>query len=322
MEDNNPGLVSICIPAFNAEKYIRRCIYSILAQTYTNFEIVVGDDDSSDNTSDIVRSIYDKRIRYFKNDVNLGWRGNVKKCYEHATGSFVTMLPVDDYLHPDFIKTSVNIFNQNDNIGIWAGSCINVDDNGNEIGKHTRTKLGLIDAKEYFRHTFQMVDVSPPAETMIRKKCFDLVRGNKCYNNEYNQFPEINLYLKIAKAGFCAFHSNDFLTYRTYRKDSLTEMFGRMSFVFEDNYRIFYSYKDDEFLDNYILESTNNFLAYQVLRSIMHQWKNKNFSEVIKLLRVLNLNDYYLRGKSFISKAKRWRAIIKIALSQGLNIKL
>ena len=69
-------LVSVCIPAYNNAGYIRETIDSILNQTYHNIELVVVDDNSKDNTLDVIRSVKDSRVKVYHNEENLGMVGN------------------------------------------------------------------------------------------------------------------------------------------------------------------------------------------------------------------------------------------------------
>lgn len=294
--------VSICIPAYNAEEYIYKCIDSVLKQKYDNLEIILIDDASTDNTAKIVKQFSDIRIKYFKNENNLGWRGNVRKCYELASGEFVTMLPVDDYLIEGFIEKAVEIFLKYDNVGIWAAGNITINESGIEIGKNFRPKQGLIKYDQYFRYTFTMQNISPPSETMIRKKCFDEVDGYRCYKDDiYKQFPEIKLYLMIAERGYDAFHSGELFTYRTSRSTSLSAKYGNKAFVLQDNYNIFYEYKDNPLLNRSIIESTNKSLSFSAIKIIKVNMFI-NAKETLSALRILYKRDYLCTGKSIVYK--------------------
>ncbi len=295
--------VSICIPAYNAEKYIHKCISKVLKQTYDNFEIVVVDDASTDRTAEIIHQFSDKRINYFRNEKNLGWRGNVKKCYQLALGDFVTILPIDDFLQEKFIETAINIFNKYNNIGIWACGRQTLNENFETIGFHRRLLLGEINAKSYFRFLFLLEDISAPPETMIRKKCFNQVNGYDCYSDEkYKQFPEIKLYMKIALAGFDTFHSEETLVERTSRNDSLTSKYGMKAFVLNDKYNVFYEYIDNAFLDDKIIEKANKKLAFNSIGYIKTNLKYLNLIEAIKSYYILYRRDYQCNKKGFFLK--------------------
>ena len=75
-------LISVCIPTFNSEKYIIECLQSVLNQTYTEFEIIISDNDSSDDTLNLIESFKDERIKIFKNEKNIGMGNNFNKVVD------------------------------------------------------------------------------------------------------------------------------------------------------------------------------------------------------------------------------------------------
>ena len=107
--------VTIMIPTFNQAAFIGEAINSALAQTYSNLEIIVGDDASTDATPAILAKIIDSRLKYFRNPHNIGRTANYKKLLAiHATGDYVINLDGDDYYtDPDFIAEAVKLINGN-----------------------------------------------------------------------------------------------------------------------------------------------------------------------------------------------------------------
>ena len=105
---NNP-LVSICIPSYNAESFIKETLQSILDQTYTNIEIVIIDDCSKDKTVEIIQTFTDERIKLHLNEKNLGVEGNWNKTLEFATGKYLKIMGADDILYPDCIAEQLSI---------------------------------------------------------------------------------------------------------------------------------------------------------------------------------------------------------------------
>lgn len=295
-------LVSICIPAYNAEKYIKRCIQSILSQTYTNFEIIVVDDASIDSTAAIINEFQDQRIKYFLNDKNLGWRGNVRKCYELAKGQFVTILPVDDFLAEEFIRAGVSAFSKYPKLGIWSCSNNSVRENGEFLSSHTRPLLGYIDSLEYFKYTFTLEDISPPAETMIKKECIELCEGWDCYNSKYIQFPEIDLYLRIARLGYDVFHSELKLCYRTIRGDSLSALFGRMAFVHNDNFNVYFDHMSDNMLDEITKKKARKNIIQLISGDMIYQMRHFNLKETYRLFILINSNNLIMKKYNLTDK--------------------
>ena len=88
------------MPAYNAEKYINEAIDSILAQTFTDFEFIIIDDGSTDSTCAIVESYSDSRIRFFKNEHNLGVAATLNRGLDLARGEYIARMDADDISLP------------------------------------------------------------------------------------------------------------------------------------------------------------------------------------------------------------------------------
>lgn len=103
-------LVSICIPAYLGAKYIASTIDSVLKQTFNDFELLIIDDDSYDNTLAEVMQFYDPRIRILKNESNIGAQENWNRCLGEARGKYIKLLPQDDLLVPSCLERQIEIF--------------------------------------------------------------------------------------------------------------------------------------------------------------------------------------------------------------------
>jgi glycosyltransferase involved in cell wall biosynthesis len=138
----NKPLISIITPTYNHEKYIGKCIDSVLAQDYPNWEQIIIDDGSTDNTRNIIANYNDKRIKYFKQD-NLGVF-NLKKTYNKALklseGEYIAILE-GDYYWPEYkLKEQIKDF-QNQNVILVFGNAQAVKDNGEIEGLLNKPKL-------------------------------------------------------------------------------------------------------------------------------------------------------------------------------------
>ena len=105
--NKKPMKVSVIIPTFNSEKFIKRAIYSVLIQSYEDFELIIVDDCSTDNTVKIIESFNDDRIKIVKHDVNTGVGVARQTGLKYTTGDFVLFVDSDDYLKDDFIEMCV-----------------------------------------------------------------------------------------------------------------------------------------------------------------------------------------------------------------------
>lgn len=108
MMSANPR-VSVCLPVFNGEKYLAAAIESVLNQSHIDFELVVSDDGSEDESAEIVNDYAsrDKRILFSRNPQRLGLFGNYNNCLERARGEYIKTFAQDDLLHPDIIRRMV-----------------------------------------------------------------------------------------------------------------------------------------------------------------------------------------------------------------------
>ncbi|MBP8997286.1 MAG: glycosyltransferase family 2 protein [Anaerolineaceae bacterium] len=100
--------VSIIMPTYNRANVILSAIESIIRQRYANWELLIVDDASTDDTEKVVRSISDERIRYFRSEENLGAAGARNIALEETRGEFICYLDSDNQMHPDFLLIMVN----------------------------------------------------------------------------------------------------------------------------------------------------------------------------------------------------------------------
>ncbi|MDP3441090.1 MAG: glycosyltransferase family 2 protein [Azonexus sp.] len=107
--------VSVCIPTYRGGPTIGASIESVLAQSLRDFELLVIDDCSPDDTAAIVASFSDSRIRYLRNEHNLGPAGNWNRCLKEARGQYFKLLPHDDLLHPQCLQRQVAILESDHN---------------------------------------------------------------------------------------------------------------------------------------------------------------------------------------------------------------
>lgn len=132
-------LVSVLIPAYNAEKYIKETLDCILNQTYTKFEIVIADDCSTDSTKKIIDSYSDPRIKRFHNEKNKKKPLTIQKLFENSTGDLITMHDADDVSCLNRFEIMVRFFQAHPTIGM----CGHIIERMTEKGKH----LGLFRSK-------------------------------------------------------------------------------------------------------------------------------------------------------------------------------
>ena len=131
--EREEGLVSIIMPSYNTAPYIKQSIQSVLNQTYTNWELLIIDDCSTDNTDEIFKEINDNRIRYFKNEVNSGAAVSRSKALREAKGQWIAFLDSDDLWLPTKLKKQIEFMNRN-NYSFSYTNYEEIDVDGNDTG--------------------------------------------------------------------------------------------------------------------------------------------------------------------------------------------
>lgn len=112
--EREKGLVSIIMPSYNTASYIKETIQSVLNQTYQNWELIIVDDCSADNTDEVLGTIKDPRIRYFKNDKNSGAAVSRNKALREARGQWIAFLDSDDLWMPEKLEKQIHFMEKND----------------------------------------------------------------------------------------------------------------------------------------------------------------------------------------------------------------
>ncbi len=106
-------LVSIIMPSYNTGEYIADSINSVLSQTYKNWELIIVDDCSNDNTDEVINSFDDYRIRYYKNEKNSGAAVSRNKALRLAKGRWIAFLDSDDLWNPKKLQYQINFMKRN-----------------------------------------------------------------------------------------------------------------------------------------------------------------------------------------------------------------
>ncbi len=145
-------LVSIGLPVYNGEYFIKDTLESILQQTFDNFELIISDNASTDATEQICRSYasHDKRIRYYRNEKNLGAAKNYNQLVDMARGSYFKWAAADDLIAPEYLALCVEVLNNNLDI-LVSQTTIRLIDENNEHLQDYDDHLHFISEKPHVR---------------------------------------------------------------------------------------------------------------------------------------------------------------------------
>ena len=163
--------VSICIPTYNTARYLPEAIESVLMQDFTDFELVICDNASTDETPQICRSYKDSRIRYERFTDLTNQAGNFNRCLDQACGEFITLLHADDRFLPGFVADRAQRLSVDPQLGFVFGAVQIVDATGAVVSTKSQWQENRIFRPgELFELLLSGCLVCPPS-LMVRKSC-------------------------------------------------------------------------------------------------------------------------------------------------------
>jgi glycosyltransferase involved in cell wall biosynthesis len=197
MGNNKQPLVSVIMPTYNTARFIRSAIESVLNQTYSEWELVIIDDGSTDDTHRIVASFSDVRIKYHPLDRNYG-RGHARNAaIAKSQGDYIAIFDADDISLPTRLEKQVSFMEANTNIHILGTQLLHFSDSS-KPGKMYHFPEQPHQVKQFFKNGMMGI---AHASCMLRKSCFVQLRyeDNIAYNVEdFELFLQLNKYFNMA----------------------------------------------------------------------------------------------------------------------------
>jgi glycosyltransferase involved in cell wall biosynthesis len=148
-------LVSIGMAVYNGERYLRQALDSVKSQDYTNYELIISDNASTDHTEDICReyAAADNRVAYSRNATNIGAPANFNRVFALSHGRYFMWASDDDYRDPSYIRKCVNAFGTADNIVLAGTECYCLDADGRLLLlDKSLTTIGMSPVRRFMRY--------------------------------------------------------------------------------------------------------------------------------------------------------------------------
>lgn len=210
-------LVTVFMPVYNTEKYLKESIDSILNQTYKNFELLIIDDGSTDSSIDIINSYDDDRIKLFRNEKNMGLPYTRNKGLELSKGEYIAFMDSDDISKGDRLEIQVKFLDNHKDFQVVSSSCESLINN--KISKPSKKIMNTEYIEINNRLIFYCCINNPTV--MIRKNFF--IKNNIRYKEECFVAEDYDFWVEcIMNGGKIATLSKPNLIYRV-GHDSLTK---------------------------------------------------------------------------------------------------
>jgi glycosyltransferase involved in cell wall biosynthesis len=212
--------VSVCIPTYNGEAFIERTLRSVLAQHYKDYEIVLGDDGSTDGTLDVVSRIADDRIRIVPGVSGVNAPANFNRLIAAARGRYVKLLCQDDTLYPDCLGRQVEAMEAGEDRGVVLVSCTRdiVDDHDRVVYRRRgwRNAAGVIEGTRAMRANVRAGTnlIGEPSATLCSRAVLQAVGG---YSLAESYMVDLDLWMRMLDRGNLVYLPESLCTFRVSR---------------------------------------------------------------------------------------------------------
>lgn len=151
-------LLSIGMPVYNGEKYVGQALDSLLTQNFKDFELIISDNASTDNTAEICKRYLerDNRIKYYRNEVNIGALVNFNNLVNYATAPYFMWASHDDMWEPSYISKLINIMESDKSIVLGFSDFDNIDEDDKQIRAYPKI-LKLSSSETIFKRLFKFI---------------------------------------------------------------------------------------------------------------------------------------------------------------------
>ncbi len=215
------NLVSILLPVYNGQKYLKSAIDSVLAQTHQDFELLACDDCSTDDSYAILEecAAADERIKIVRNQTQQGLFGNYNQCWQRAQGTLIKPFAQDDILYPQYLAEGVKTLAQNSHIKLMLSARNLIDENGATLETVSPLPAGLYKGEDLITWSliFLTNKLGEPVTGMFRAA--DLDYG---YDTRYFHYGDLELWFRLLSQGDLSFNDQVLCAFRRHEGGTTT----------------------------------------------------------------------------------------------------
>lgn len=199
--------VSVIIPAYNAGKFLGETVRSVLTQSYTDFEIVICDDGSTDNTAEVAQSFSDARVKYIRH-TNIGVSATRNNGAKNSSGKFLAFLDADDIFYRDNLAKKAEALEKNPAAGMAFADCDVIDGDGKKTGEVLTGK-----SEDILRHLllWNGTVIPGPSSILVTREAFEKVNG---FDTQFSTAADQDFFFRVAHRFPCVRVSEVLTAYR------------------------------------------------------------------------------------------------------------
>ncbi|MCK4359510.1 MAG: glycosyltransferase [Candidatus Cloacimonetes bacterium] len=297
-------LVSVIIVSHNHEKYILKCVESIIKQTYKKIEILAFDNGSEDNSGKIITQLSNKYKFFYKLQKNIGISNTLNDAIKnYAKGKYIAPIAGDDFWLLDKIENQVNIMEKEDeNVAVCTGNIILVDEYDKPYPKQYMNNDFILD----FETAFLRGNGICAPTALIRKSVFNKIG----YYDSSLSIEDYDMWLRILYKGYKIINVSKIYAYYRQHRNNLSL---NLEFMNKDNKRILYKYVTHP----QFRKALQNYYLRQFLFFSKHH-KKKALNLIPKVMFRLN-KKFFLKGLIYLFTPKN---LLKkyVRFDQRMNI--
>lgn len=339
----NKPTVSVIMPTYNHENFVIQAIQSVLMQKDVDFEFLIMDDGSSDNTRDVIASIKDPRINFFPYTNNRGAAIVTNDLISRSSGQYIALINSDDYwTTSDKLSYQVQILRNNPKLGACFGRARFVDKDGNPINtlpfgnvfnQENRTQ------GQWLRHFFDLGNCICHPTMLIRKSCYEELG---MYDNRLRQLPDFDMWVRLIKHYDIFVSDRKMIAFRQLPGENASSATNtNLRRIFNESYFILEKFFDgvsrdiliDGFGDLLINKNCQDNFCLDIEKSLLYFGKNRWASHIYNQIglekiyfllssdihREILMNNYNIDDLSFQSMASDICAFDSSNLTSSLS---
>lgn len=195
--------LSVCIPVFNGENFIEEAIESVLNQSFKDFELIIVDNHSTDQTVSLIKKYNDPRIHFTQNETNIGLIANWNKAIECAQGDYIKILPADDFLYPECLQLQCSILDKDTkhNISIVSARRNIISESGKVLfSRGFSKKEGMVSGFKAINQNVRSGGniIGEAGSLMFRR---ELLKKTELFNSDIFYTLDLDLWYKLLLQG-------------------------------------------------------------------------------------------------------------------------